>query len=65
MNHAKVRGQVMDGTVAARDGSNGREKPLTYNRQRRIVTISLSPLAAAAISRSAAWRASAGNDRRV
>ncbi len=64
MNHAKVKGQVMGRIVAARNGSNGREKPPTYNRRRRIVTISLSPLAAAAISRSATWRVNAGNDRR-
>ncbi len=65
MNHAKAKGQVMSIIVTARNGSNEREKPPTYNRYRRVVTISLSPLAAAAMSRSAAWRAEANNDRRV
>jgi hypothetical protein len=65
MNHAKAKGQVMSTTVAARSGSSEREKPPTYNRLRRVVTVSLSPLAAAAMSRSAAWRANAGNVRRV
>jgi hypothetical protein len=65
MNHAKAKGQVMSIIVTARKGSNEREKPPTYNRHRRVVTVSLSPLAAAAMLRSATWRANMGNDRRV
>jgi hypothetical protein len=55
----------MNTIVDARNYSNEREKLLTYNRYRRVVTVSLSPAAAAAMLRSAAWRATAGNDRRV
>ncbi len=55
----------MSTTVAARNGSNEREKPATYSCHRRVVTISLSPLAAAAMLRSAAWRAEANNDQKV
>jgi hypothetical protein len=54
----------MDAMADARNYSNER-KPLTYNRYRRVITISFSPATAAAILRSAAWRANAGNNRRV
>jgi hypothetical protein len=59
MSHAKIQGQIMGRIVAVQKGSSEREKLLTYNRHRRIVTVSLSPSAAAAMSRSAVWRAKA------
>ncbi len=40
-------------------GSGELEKLNTYLRDRHIITISLSPFAAAAMARSATWRAKA------
>jgi hypothetical protein len=51
----------MSTIVDVRNHSNECEN----NRYRRVVTIALSSAAAAAMLRSAAWRAKAGNDRRV
>ncbi len=59
MSHAKMQGQIIGRIAVAQKGSSEREKLPTYNCHRRIVTISLSPSAAAAMSRSAVWRAKA------